>query len=81
MSRPSRKSARVSPSGERFQLRRPLLLIVITIAAKKDPGKVTLAWGIVGLLVIVLGLLATQRSYRRTEFIRLIFSLWQDGLP
>ena len=42
----------------------PLLLIVITIAVKMDPGTVTLAWGIVGLLVILLGLLATQRSYR-----------------
>jgi hypothetical protein len=42
----------------------PLLLIVITIAARMDPGMVTLAWGIVGLAVILLGLLATQRSYR-----------------
>jgi hypothetical protein len=42
----------------------PLLLIVITIAVKMDPGMVTLAWGIVGLGAILIGLLATQRSYR-----------------
>lgn len=42
----------------------PLLLVVITIGVKMDPGMVTLAWGIVGLAVIVLGLLASQRSYR-----------------
>lgn len=42
----------------------PLLLIVITIAVKMDPGMVTLAWGIVGVAVILLGLVASQRSYR-----------------
>jgi len=29
-----------------------------------DTGMVTLAWGIVGLIVILAGLLASQRSYR-----------------
>jgi uncharacterized membrane protein len=53
----------------------PLLLIVITIAIKMDPGAVTLAWGIVGLLVIVLGLLATQRSYRLTGLTLLVFCI------
>jgi len=53
----------------------PLLLIVITIAVKMDPGAVTLAWGIVGLLVIVLGLLATQRSYRLTGLTLLVFCI------
>jgi uncharacterized membrane protein len=42
----------------------PLLLIVLTIAVNMDPGMVTLAWDIVGLGTILLGLLATQRSYR-----------------
>ncbi len=42
----------------------PLLLVVSTIAAKMDSGMVTLAWAIVGLAVILLGLVATQRSYR-----------------
>ncbi len=42
----------------------PLLLIVVTIAVKMDPGLVTLAWGVVGVAVILLGLVASQRSYR-----------------
>jgi uncharacterized membrane protein len=53
----------------------PLLLIVITIAVKMDPGTVTLAWGIVGLLVIMLGLLATQRSYRLTGLTLLVLCI------
>jgi uncharacterized membrane protein len=53
----------------------PLLLIVITIAVKVDPGTVTLAWGIVGLLVILLGLLTTQRSYRLTGLTLLVLCI------
>lgn len=53
----------------------PLLLIVITIAVKMDPGTVTLAWGIVGLLVILLGLLSTQRSYRLTGLALLVLCI------
>lgn len=44
----------------------PFLLIVFTIAVKMNPGMVTLAWAIVGLAAILLGLLASQRSYRLT---------------
>jgi hypothetical protein len=44
----------------------PIGLIVLTIAAKMDPGMVTLAWGVVGVLVILLGLFAGERSYRLT---------------
>ena len=53
----------------------PLLLIVITIGVKMDPGTVTLAWGIVGLLVILLGLVATQRSYRLTGLTLLVLCI------
>jgi Predicted membrane protein (DUF2339) len=42
----------------------PLLLIVVAIAVKMDPGVVTLAWGVAGVMVIPIGLLANQRSYR-----------------
>jgi hypothetical protein len=41
-----------------------LLLIVVGIAVKMDPGVVTLAWGVAGVIVIPIGLLASQRSYR-----------------
>jgi uncharacterized membrane protein len=53
----------------------PLLLIAITIAVKMDPGTVTLAWGIVGLAVILLGLLATERSYRLTGLTLLVLCI------
>ena len=53
----------------------PLLLIVVTIAVKLDPGMVTLAWGIVGLLVILFGLFASQRSYRLTGLTLLVLCI------
>jgi hypothetical protein len=53
----------------------PLLLVVITLAVKMDPGTVTLAWGIVGLLVILLGLLTTQRSYRLSGLTLLVLCI------
>jgi hypothetical protein len=42
----------------------PVVLVTIMIAVKMNPGTVTLSWGIVGVMVILLGLLAAQRSYR-----------------
>lgn len=42
----------------------PLLLAAVTIFVRMHPGMITLAWGVEGLLAIVLGLLASQRSYR-----------------
>jgi uncharacterized membrane protein len=49
-----------------------LILIVLTIAAQMNPGMVTLAWGIVGVATIVLGLLVTERSYRLTGLFLLL---------
>ena len=37
-----------------------------------NPGMVTLAWGIVGVATIVLGLLVTERSYRLTGLFLLL---------
>jgi hypothetical protein len=53
----------------------PLLLIVVTIAVKMESSMVTLAWGIVGLLVIVIGLLSNQRSYRLTGLALLLLCI------
>ena len=39
---------------------------------KLNPGTVTLAWGIEGVMVIVLGLVASQRSYRLTGLLLLL---------
>jgi uncharacterized membrane protein len=42
------------------------------IAVKMNPGMVTLSWGIVGVMVILLGLLVSQRSYRLTGLFLLL---------
>jgi hypothetical protein len=53
----------------------PLLLLIVTIAVKMDPGMITLAWAILGLLVILVGLLANQRSYRLTGLTLLVLCI------
>ncbi|MGB6191160.1 MAG: DUF2339 domain-containing protein, partial [Terracidiphilus sp.] len=42
----------------------PVILVAFTTAVKLSPGTVTLAWAVEGLIMIFLGLLAGQRSYR-----------------
>jgi len=44
----------------------PVALATLTIAMKMNPGMVTLSWGIEGVLVILMGLLVSRRSYRFT---------------
>lgn len=44
----------------------PLVLITLMIAVKMNRGMVTLSWGLVGVAVILLGLVVSQRSYRLT---------------
>jgi hypothetical protein len=50
----------------------PVVLVSFMIAVKMNPGMVTLSWGIEGVLVIVLGLQASQRSYRITGLLLLL---------
>lgn len=50
----------------------PVLLISVMIVVKLNPGMITLAWGIEGVMVIVLGLVASQRSYRLTGLLLLL---------
>jgi len=50
----------------------PILLISFVIAVKMNPGMITLSWGVEGLMVIVLGLLVSQRSYRITGLLLLL---------
>jgi uncharacterized membrane protein len=65
----------------------PIVLVSFMIAVKMNPGMVTLSWGIEGVAVIVLGLLATQRSYRITGLLLLLLCVgkivfrdaWQLG--
>jgi uncharacterized membrane protein len=42
------------------------------IFVKMNPGMVTLSWGVEGVMVILLGLVATQRSYRITGLLLLL---------
>lgn len=44
----------------------PVAIATLTIAIKMNPGMVTLSWGIEGVLMILIGLLVSQRSYRLT---------------
>jgi uncharacterized membrane protein len=44
----------------------PVLLVSFMIAVKMNPGMITLSWGIEGVVVILLGLIASTRSYRLT---------------
>jgi hypothetical protein len=57
---------------EQFLFFAPVVLIVLMIAVKMNPGMVTLSWGIVGVMVILLGLLVSQRSYRLTGLVLLL---------
>ncbi len=50
----------------------PVLLITLMIAIKMNPGMVTLSWGLEGLLVILLGLSVSERSYRITGLLLLL---------
>jgi uncharacterized membrane protein len=50
----------------------PVLLVTLTIAVKMNSGMVTLSCGIEGVLVILLGLLVSQRSYRLTGLLLLL---------
>ena len=50
----------------------PVALATLTIAVKMNPGMVTLSWAIEGVLVILLGLLVSVRSYRLTGLLLLL---------
>jgi uncharacterized membrane protein len=50
----------------------PVLLVSSMIAVKMNPGMVTLAWGIEGVMVILLGLFVGQRTYRITGLFLLL---------
>ena len=50
----------------------PAILITFMIAVRMNPGMVTLAWGVEGVVVILLGLLVSQRSYRITGLFLLL---------
>ena len=50
----------------------PVVLITFMLAVKMNPGMVTLSWGVEGVILILLGLLVSQRSYRITGLFLLL---------
>jgi hypothetical protein len=42
----------------------PAVIMALVIAVRMHPGVVTLAWGLEGLLMILVGLVTSERSYR-----------------
>jgi len=50
----------------------PVALATVAIAVKMDPGMVTLAWGVEGVLVILLGIPVGERTYRITGLLLLL---------
>jgi hypothetical protein len=57
---------------EQFLFFAPVVLVSFMIAVKMNPGMVTLSWGIEGVMVILLGLIASQRSFRITGLLLLL---------
>jgi uncharacterized membrane protein len=50
----------------------PVALLTLMIAVKMNSGMVTLSWGLEGVLVILLGLSVSERSYRITGLLLLL---------
>ena len=67
----------------------PVLLLTVLLALKMPGGMITLAWGIEGMVLFVLALLAKERSYRLTGIALLIlcvgkimvWDVWQIDDP
>lgn len=57
---------------EQFMFFAPVLLLTLMLALKMRAGMVTAAWGIEGVLIVLLALAVNQRSYRLTGLILLL---------
>jgi hypothetical protein len=51
---------------EQFMFFAPVLLLTLMLALKMRAGMVTVAWGIEGVLIVLLALTVSERSYRLT---------------
>jgi uncharacterized membrane protein len=58
----------------------PVALVTFTIAIKIHPGMITWSWGLEGLLLVLLGLLVSQRSYRITGLLLLLLCVGKIAL-
>jgi hypothetical protein len=57
---------------EQFMFFAPILLLTLMLSLKMRSGMITVAWGIEGVLIILLALAVKQRSFRLTGFILLL---------
>lgn len=57
---------------EQFMFFAPVLLLTLMLALKMRAGMVTVAWGIEGVLIVLMALAANERSYRLTGLILLL---------
>ena len=57
---------------EQFMFFAPVLLFTLMLALKMRAGMVTVAWGIEGVLIVLLALAVNERSYRLTGLILLL---------
>lgn len=57
---------------EQFMFFAPMLLLTLMLALKMRAGMVTVAWGIEGVLIILLALAVNERSFRLTGLILLL---------
>jgi len=57
---------------EQFMFFAPVLLLTLMLALKMRAGMVTVAWGVEGVLIVLLALAVNERSYRLTGLILLL---------
>ena len=57
---------------EQFMFFAPVLLLTLMLALKMRAGMVTVAWGVEGVLIILLALAVNERTYRLTGLILLL---------
>jgi uncharacterized membrane protein len=57
---------------EQFMFFAPVLLLTLMLALKMRAGMVTVAWGIEGVLIVLLALAVNERSFRLTGMILLL---------
>jgi uncharacterized membrane protein len=51
---------------EQFMFFAPVLLLTLMLALKMRAGMVTVAWGIEGVMIVLLALVVNERSFRLT---------------
>src|SRR6266481_5740714 len=69
---PNRWMGVVVRHPEQFMFFAPVLLFTLMLALKMRAGMVTVAWGIEGVLIVLLASAVTERSYRLTGLVLLL---------